>query len=84
MKKTFTGCVVVATIAGSLTATPASAQRGVAAPGAIARPLRSRSGALRRFWQLRTGDAAFLGRQWVAGSPGAGLRMTACEFVRQT
>ena len=33
MKKTFTGFVVVATIAGSLTATPASAQRGVAAPG---------------------------------------------------
>ena len=31
MKKTFTGFVVVATIAGSLTATPASAQRGVAA-----------------------------------------------------
>src|SRR6476646_12041025 len=31
MKKTFAAFVVVATIAGSLTATPASAQRGVAA-----------------------------------------------------
>jgi len=31
MKKTFAALVAVATIAGSLTATPASAQRGVAA-----------------------------------------------------
>ena len=39
MKKTFAAFVVVATIAGSLAATPASAQRGVApgvtAPGRI-------------------------------------------------
>ncbi len=33
MKKTFTGFVVVATIAGSLTADLASAPPGVAAPG---------------------------------------------------
>jgi hypothetical protein len=31
MKKTFAALVAIATIAGSLTATPASAQRGVAA-----------------------------------------------------
>ena len=31
MKKTFAAFIAVATIAGSLTATPASAQRGVAA-----------------------------------------------------
>ena len=31
MKKTFAALVAVATVAGSLTATPASAQRGVAA-----------------------------------------------------
>ena len=39
MKKTFAASVVVATIAGWLTATPASAQRGVA-PG-VAAPGRS-------------------------------------------
>jgi hypothetical protein len=33
MKKTFAAFVAVATIAGSLAATPASAQRGVATPG---------------------------------------------------
>ena len=36
MKKAFAGFVAVATIAGSLAATPASAQRGVA-PGVAAR-----------------------------------------------
>src|SRR6185312_16143503 len=39
----------------------------------LARPLRSRSRAIRRFWQLRMGDAAFLGRPWLAGPPGPGL-----------
>ena len=42
MKKTFAAFVAVATIAGSLAATPASAQRGVAAgvaaPAAIMSP----------------------------------------------
>ena len=38
MKKTFAAFVAVATIAGSLTATPASAQRGVAAPGRYYQP----------------------------------------------
>ena len=38
MKKTFAAFVAVATIAGSLTATPASAQRGVAA-GVASGPL---------------------------------------------
>jgi hypothetical protein len=41
----------------------------------LARPLRSRSRAIRRFWQLRMGDPAFLGRPWLAGPPGAGLRL---------
>jgi hypothetical protein len=39
----------------------------------LARPLRSRSRAIRRFWQLRMGDAAFLERQWLAGPPSASL-----------
>src|SRR5580693_6528210 len=34
--------------------------------------LLSRSRAL-RFWQLRMGDAAVLGRPWLAGPPGASL-----------
>jgi hypothetical protein len=59
MKKTFAALVAVATIAGSLAATPASAQRGVApgvaAPDRYWPPLRSRSRAIRRFWQLRMG-----------------------------
>ena len=38
MKKTFAAFVAVATIAGSLAATPASAQRGVAAPGRYYEP----------------------------------------------
>ena len=37
------------------------------------RPLRSRSRAIRLFWQLRMGEAAFLGRPWLAGPPGASL-----------
>ena len=41
----------------------------------LARPLRSRSRAIRRFWQLRMGDTAFLGRPWLAGPPGASLRL---------
>ena len=36
--KTFGALVAVATIAGSLTATPVSAQRGVAAPGRYYQP----------------------------------------------
>ena len=38
MKKTFAALVAVATIAGSLAATPASAQHGVAAPGRYYEP----------------------------------------------
>ena len=38
MKKPFAAFVAVATIAGSLAATPASAQRGVAAPGRYYEP----------------------------------------------
>jgi hypothetical protein len=77
MKKTFAAVVAVATIAGSLAATPASAQRGLSAPGRYYEPapLRSRSRAIRRFWQLRMGDTAFLGRPWLAGPPGASLRL---------
>ncbi len=41
MKKTFAALVAVATIAGSLASTPASAQRGVAA-GVAGRPARRR------------------------------------------
>src|SRR5947208_2243611 len=41
----------------------------------LARPLRSGSRAIRRFWQLRMGDAAFLERQWLAGPPSASLRL---------
>jgi hypothetical protein len=79
MRMTFAAFVAVATIAGSLAATPASAQRGVA-PG-VAAPdrywpaLQSRSRAIRRFRQLRMGDAAFLGRPWLASPPGASLRL---------
>jgi len=40
-----------------------------------ARPLRSKSRAIRRFWQLRMGEPAFLGRPWLAGPPGARLRL---------
>jgi hypothetical protein len=29
----------------------------------------------RRFWQLRMGEPAFLGRPWLAGPPGASLRL---------
>ena len=78
MKKTVSAFVAAATIAGSLTATPASAQRGVTpvAPDRyLARPLRSGSRSIRRFWQLRMGDTAFLGRPWLAGPPGASLRL---------
>ena len=78
MKKTASAIVAAATIAGSLTATPASAQRGITPARAgplLARPLRSGSWSIRRFWQLRMGDTAFLGRPWVAGPPGAGLRL---------
>ena len=39
MRKTFAAFVAVATIAGSLAATPASAQRGVAAPGRYYEPV---------------------------------------------
>ncbi len=38
MKKTFTAFVAVATIAGSLAATPVSAQRGVGAATPVATP----------------------------------------------
>ena len=38
MKKTFAAFVTAATIAGSLAATPVSAQRGVAAPGRYYEP----------------------------------------------
>ena len=38
MKKTFAAIVAVATIAGSLAATPVSAQRGVTAGGAAPSP----------------------------------------------
>ena len=38
MKKTFVAFVAVATIAGSFAVTPASAQRGVAAPGRYYEP----------------------------------------------
>jgi hypothetical protein len=38
MRKTFAAVVAVATIAGSLAATPASAQRGVTAPGRYHEP----------------------------------------------
>ena len=38
MKQTFAAFVTVATIAGSLAATPVSAQRGVAAPGRYYEP----------------------------------------------
>ena len=56
MKKTFAAFVAVATIAGSLAATPASAQRGVAAPyGPGSRPGRydyfgSCEWVTQRFW----------------------------------
>ena len=40
-----------------------------------ARPLRSGSWAIRRLWQLRMGDTAFLGRPWLANPPGASLRL---------
>ena len=35
----------------------------------LACPLRSGSWSIRRFWQLRMGDTAFLGRPWLAGPP---------------
>jgi hypothetical protein len=77
MRKTFTAFVAVATIAGSLAATPASAQRGVAGPGRYYEPAPygAGPGPLRQFWQLRMGDTAFLGRPWLAGPPGASLRL---------
>jgi hypothetical protein len=63
MKKIFAAFVAVATIAGSLAATPVSAQRGVAAGvrlrAAIMNPplMEQVAGA---FWQLRMGEPAFL------------------------
>jgi hypothetical protein len=72
MKKTFAAFVAVATIVGSLAATPASAQRRRRGSGLLSR---TTSRALRRFWQLRMGDTAFLGRLWLAGPPGASLRL---------
>jgi hypothetical protein len=50
----------------------------VAWPRAIharARLSRTRSRALRLFWQLRMGDTAFLRRAWLAGPPGASVRL---------
>jgi hypothetical protein len=78
MKKAASAFVAAATIAGSLIATPASAQRGrypSRAGPLLARPLRSGSWSIRRFWQLRMGGTAFLGRPWLAGPPGASLRL---------
>ncbi len=65
MKKTFAAFVAVATIADSLAATPASAQRGVAAPGRYYEP--APYGAGRGPYDL--------GRPWLAGPPGASLRL---------
>ena len=50
-------------------------RRSRSGPLLCARPLRSRSRAIRRFWQLRMGEPAFLGRPWLAGPPGASLRL---------
>jgi hypothetical protein len=48
----------------------------------LARPLRSGSGSIRRFWQLRMGDTAFLGRPWLAGPAGARLRLIRAVAAR--
>ena len=72
MKKTFTAFVAVATIAGSLAATPASAQRGaaadVAAPGRYYEPAPYGAG---------PGPYDYFGscRPWLASPPGASLRL---------
>jgi hypothetical protein len=77
MKKTFAAFVAVATIAGSLVATLATAQRGVA-PG-VAAP--------GRYWPAPYGagpgpyddfgscEWVTLGRPWLAGPAGASLRL---------
>jgi hypothetical protein len=81
MNKTFAAFAAVATIAGSLVATPVSAQRGVApgvaAPGRYYEPVPywARRGPYDDFWQLRMGDTAFLGWQSLAGPPGKSLRL---------
>ena len=91
MKKTFAAFVAVATIAGSLAATPASAQRGVAAGvaagliggaiigGAIAssRPAYAPGPVYveERLPGLPHGSRALLGRLRLALSPRRGLRL---------
>ena len=57
MNKTFVAFVAVATIAGSLAATPASAQRGVTAPGRYYEPAPYGAG--------RGPYDDFGGREWV-------------------
>ena len=56
-----------------------TARRRCVRPGSgpllCARTLRSRSWTIRRFRQLRMGEPAFLGRPWLAGPPGARLRL---------
>ena len=89
MKKTFAAFVAVATIAGSLAATPASAQRGVAAGvaagliggaivgGAIAAS-RPAYMAARCMWKrppLPLGSRALLGWLRLALPPRRGLRL---------
>ena len=78
MKKTASAFVAAATIAGSLTATPASAQRGVT-PVAPDRywpaPYGAGPGPYDDFGSCEWVNTAFLGRPWVAGPPGASLRL---------
>ena len=52
-----------------------AARRRGSGPLLCAGPIRSRSRAIRRFWQLRMGDTALLGRPWLAGPPRARLRL---------
>ena len=92
MKNTFAAMVAVATVAASLSATPAHAQRGVAAGvaagliggaiigGAIAssRPAYARAGLCGRsaLSGLPHGARALLGRLWLAFPPLRGLQLS--------
>ena len=81
MKKTFAAFVAVATIAGSLAATPASAQHGVpagvAAPGRYYEPAPygAGPGPYDYFGSCEWVTTAFLGRPWLADPSGASLRL---------
>jgi hypothetical protein len=77
MRETFAAVVAVATIVGSLSATTASAQRGVAAPGRYYEPVPygAGRGPYDDFGSCEWVTQRFLGWAWLAAPPSASLRL---------